>query len=198
MATVDKILKRSLLLDLETAPDGTILKVGAVCAEQERFLKGRFSKSELPKMLDELSHTADFVLGHNLLRHDLPILKEQFPDLRLNRLPVIDTLFLSPLAFPENPYHHLVKDYKLMSTGLNDPVLDARNAATLFCDQVAVFEKLKSANLPLLRFYGWALPESMEVFFQRLETEPLPSLVARYSAQYRATACRRPRPTGTG
>lgn len=124
MATVDEILKRSLLLDLETTPDGTILKVGAACGDEERFLKGRFSKSDIPAILDPLADKADFVLGHNLLQHDLPILKEQFPELHLNRLPVIDTLFLSPLAFPENPYHHLVKDYKLMSTGLNDPVFD--------------------------------------------------------------------------
>jgi len=26
----------------------------------------------------------------------------------------VDTLVLSPLCFPENPYHRLVKDYKLV------------------------------------------------------------------------------------
>jgi ATP-dependent DNA helicase RecQ len=172
MPKVDEILKRSLLLDLETTPDGTILKVGAVCGDEERFLKGRFSKSDIPAILDPLAKKADFVLGHNLLQHDLPILKEQFSELRLNRLPVIDTLFLSPLAFPENPYHHLVKDYKLMSTGLNDPVLDARNAGVLFADQVEVFEMLKQTSPSLVRFYGWAFSKTMQAFFQALEIKP--------------------------
>ena len=31
MIVADNILKKSLLLDLETSPDGTVLKVGAVC-----------------------------------------------------------------------------------------------------------------------------------------------------------------------
>lgn len=179
MDTASRILERCLLLDLEVRSDNTIIKLGAVFQDQEFSLKGRFRKSEIPALMDPLADKADFVLGHNLLQHDLPILKQQFPELRLNRLPVIDTLFLSPLAFPGNPYHHLVKDYKLMSTGVNDPVLDARNAATLFRDQVDVFETLKSANYPLLRFYSWALTESMNSFFQTLETEPLTDADAR-------------------
>ncbi len=45
--------------------------------------------------------------------HDIPVLKSIKPALSLLTKPVIDTLFLSPLAFPRNPYHRLVKDYKL-------------------------------------------------------------------------------------
>jgi ATP-dependent DNA helicase RecQ len=48
--------------------------------------------------------------------------------------PVIDTLFLSPLAFPENPYHRLVKNYKLLRDSLNDPLADAKLALSLFLD----------------------------------------------------------------
>ena len=51
----------------------------------------------------------------------MPIAKDSFPEADFLKLPVIDTLFLSPLAFPENPYHKLVKDYKLLKicrTGL--------------------------------------------------------------------------------
>ena len=172
MPTADEILKRCLLLDLETTPDGTILKVGAVFGDDVVALKGRFKASEMSKGLDELSHSADFVLGHNLLNHDLPIVQKQFPRLHVNSLPVIDTLFLSPLAFPENPYHHLVKDYRLVSTGLNDPVLDARNAAVLFADQVEVFETLKQTSPSLVRFYGWAFSNTMQAFFQALEIKP--------------------------
>ena len=127
MDTVKKILDQSLLLDLETTPDGKVLKVGAVCGGKEGYLKGRFSQSDVNRTLDELGRTAKYVLGHNILDHDLPILRKQFPSLHLHSLPAIDTLFLSPIAFPENPYHHLVKDYRLLSTALNDPVCDAKN-----------------------------------------------------------------------
>ena len=139
MNRVENILNKSLLLDLETTPSGKILKVGAVCGSEERFLKGKFKQSDVSNVLDELGSAAEFVLGHNILDHDLPILRKQFPELRIHTVPVIDTLFLSPVAFPENPYHHLVKDYRLLSTALNDPVCDARNAGQLFIDQWDVF-----------------------------------------------------------
>lgn len=53
------------------------------------------------------------------------VIAEKTPNLKLLHLPVIDTLFLSPICFPENPYHRLVKNYKLVSESLNDPVSDA-------------------------------------------------------------------------
>jgi len=53
-------------------------------------------------------------------RIDSPCLQAQAPGLRLLRLPVVDTVYLSPLAFPENPYHRLVKDYKLVHDSLSD------------------------------------------------------------------------------
>ena len=40
--------------------------------------------------------------------------------------PAIDTLYLSPLAFPENPYHRLVKDYQIVRDSINkQPVVRA-------------------------------------------------------------------------
>ena len=60
------------------------------------------------------------------------------PDFRLLKLPAVDTLRLSPLAFPRNPYHHLVKHYqdgRLRRGRINDPELDARLALEVFNDQ---------------------------------------------------------------
>ena len=62
--------------------------------------------------LDHLSEGADYLLGHNLIGFDLPHLRAANPRLRLLRLPAVDTLRLNPLAFPRNPYHHLVKHYQ--------------------------------------------------------------------------------------
>jgi ATP-dependent DNA helicase RecQ len=51
--------------------------------------------------LDALAEGASFLLGHNLIAFDLPHLAAAKPDLRLLQLPVVDTLRLNPLAFPE-------------------------------------------------------------------------------------------------
>lgn len=169
MGAVENILNKSLLLDLETAPDGKVLKVGAVLDSVERSLQGRFSKSDVVLILDELAQNADFVLGHNIRDHDLPILRKQFPFLNLHHLPVIDTLFLSPIAFPENPYHHLVKDYRLLSTALNNPVYDAKNAGQLFKDQWDVFQELKQKDMGLVQFYAWAFSKTMDTLFDALD-----------------------------
>lgn len=70
--------------------------------------------------LDALAEGAAFVLGHNVIAHDLPHLAAAQPDLGLLHLPAVDTLRLNPLAFPRNPYHHLVKHYQdgpLQGTG---------------------------------------------------------------------------------
>ena len=53
--------------------------------------------------LDRLAEGADFLLGHNLIAFDLPLLKAASSGLRLLRLPAVDTLRLNPLAFPRNP-----------------------------------------------------------------------------------------------
>ena len=69
-------------------------------------LAGAFAK------LDDLAGGAEFLLGHNLIEFDLPHLEAASPNLGLLRLPAVDTLRLNPLAFPRNPYHHLVKHYQ--------------------------------------------------------------------------------------
>ena len=58
--------------------------------------------------LDRLAEGANFLVGHNLIDFDLPLLQATSPGLRLLSLPAVDTLRLNPLASPRNPYHHLV------------------------------------------------------------------------------------------
>src|SRR3990172_3116227 len=50
--------------------------------------------------LDQFAEGLSFLLGHNIIRHDLPHLVAVKPDLRLLKLPVVDTLRLNPLAYP--------------------------------------------------------------------------------------------------
>ena len=56
----------------------------------------------------------------------------------------MDTLRLNPLAFPRNPYHHLVKHYQdgsLIKGRLNDPELDARLVLEVFDNQRRAFRE---------------------------------------------------------
>ena len=136
-------------------------------------------RAELPK-LDDLADGASFLLGHNLINFDLPHLAAAKPDLRLLKLPSVDTLWLSPLAFPRNPYHRLVKHYQdagLKRGQRNNPELDARIALELFSDER---EALRKAPPDLLAAWHWltATEEKMsgfDMFFSDLRTSKRPS-----------------------
>ncbi len=141
----EPLLRHALLLDLEVSQEGRIRETGAVLGE----LAERPSPASAPAALARLAAQACCVLGHNILAHDLAVLRQADSQHPLLRLPVIDTLILSPLCFPENPYHRLVKDYKLVRESLNDPVADARQAAILFRDEVRSLTGMREAE-PLL------------------------------------------------
>jgi hypothetical protein len=152
---LDALLEHALLLDLEVSHEGKILRIGAALGHHVFDSVGNRSVSQPLETLAQWAANARCVLGHNLVRHDLLVLRERQPRHPLLRLPVIDTLVLSPIAFPENPYHRLVKNYKLVSESLNDPVADARLAATLFHDEfrsLAGLRQTEPALFDLLRF----------------------------------------------
>src|SRR5690349_11450691 len=129
-----------------------------------------FHSPSLPSFFDFING-AEFIAGHNILKHDLPALKRNFPSAAVR--PVIDTLYLSALLFPKIPYHKLVKDDKINPDGPNNPFNDAVKARDLFYDEVNDFnkldEKLKLAYYALL---GQA-PE-FAGFFKFVQYEPRP------------------------
>jgi ATP-dependent DNA helicase RecQ len=57
------------------------------------------------------------------------------------RRPVVDALYLTPLAFAENPCHRLVKNYKLVRNAVSDPITDAFLAAAAFREQRVEFAR---------------------------------------------------------
>jgi len=83
-----------------------------------------------------------FICGHNIFNHDLKYINKAIIDAGINPANIIDTLFLSPLLFPTKPYHALVKDDKLQSEELNNPLNDAIKAKDLFNDEVVAFRQL--------------------------------------------------------
>lgn len=81
---------------------------------------------------------AEYIGGHNVLNHDLQYLKH----LNLHKKKIIDTLYLSPLMFPMRPSHKLLKDEKILSDALNNPLLDAQKSKDLFLDEANAFHSL--------------------------------------------------------
>ena len=175
---------RCVSLDLEVGrQDGRIHAFGAVRADTSgRLVHSGGALAEALLKLDELADGASFVLGHNLIAFDLPHLAAAKPDLGLLTLPAVDTLRLSPLAFPRHPYHHLVKHYRdggLKRGRVNDPELDARLALEVFGDQRRA---LKEAPPDLLAAWHWLCTPSsgsadraLDEFFVELRRSPRPS-----------------------
>ena len=133
--------------------------------------------------LDAFAGDADCLLGHNLIAFDLPHLAAANPDLRLLRLPAVDTLRLNPLAFPRNPYHGLVKHYQdgqLKRGRVNDPELDARLALEVFADQQKALKALRDEAPDLLAAWHWLATTApggagFDAFFASVRDAPRPS-----------------------
>jgi len=88
------------------------------------------------------SQGVNFWCGHNILQHDLPYLEKK-ADISLRGAEAIDTLYLSPLLFPTTPYHALLKDDKLQTEELNNPVNDAIKAKELLYDEINAFRSIE-------------------------------------------------------
>ncbi len=79
---------------------------------------------------------AEYICGHNIIDHDIKYIEIT------DTAKLIDTLYMSPLLFPNRPYHKLLKDDKLQTDELNNPLNDAIKAKELFYDEVNAFQAL--------------------------------------------------------
>lgn len=181
---------KALVFDLEVVRPGNdekaiprIFKLAGLRPDTGDELEVEISRkrplSEALSRLDRLGDGASFLLGHNIVKHDCVILEQIAPSLALLQLPRIDTLNLSPLAFPQNPYHRLVKDYKLISDSLNSPLADCRATLSLFGDQRSAFAELAAHRKEELLVYQSLLAPSVSAglgaFFASLTKQaPLP------------------------
>lgn len=98
--------------------------------------------------LEQFIKNATYICGHNIIKFDLKYIFSTIESAGAKS--VIDTLYLSPLLFPHKPYHKLLKDDKIQSDDLNNPLNDARKAMELFMDEVLVFGRL---NLSMRKIY---------------------------------------------
>lgn len=124
-------------IDTEIEPkSGAILDIGSVKNNRSTFHKN--SVVEFTHFISEIN----FICGHNIFNHDIKYIGKALNEVGISSGNVIDTLFLSPLLFPTKPYHSLLKDDKLQSDDLNNPLNDSFKAMDLFYDEVAAFKQL--------------------------------------------------------
>lgn len=109
------------------------------------------SRKELLKFLDGI----DFLCGHNIIWHDAKYLFGE----ECQKYLLVDTLHVSPLLFPERPYHKLLKDEKLLTDELNNPVNDCQKARSLLMDEVAAWNNLSREKQ---RIYAALLHKTIE------------------------------------
>jgi ATP-dependent DNA helicase RecQ len=147
-SVLDPFLQHCVSVDLEVDPKTARLFAFAAVRGDEAMVHRTGPRASLESGLDRLEvfcNGAAHLVGHNILRHDLPYLVANRARLAALGCAAIDTLWLNPLAFPRNPYHHLVKHYqdgRLQVGHVNDPEQDARLTLQVLMDQIAAFTKL--------------------------------------------------------
>ena len=129
--------KPIVFFDIEVEPNSYhINDIGAV-----KNAGNIFHSKSLKDFVDYLDTDA-YICGHNIIRHDLRYIKSELLAFGVVNIKAIDTLFLSPLLFPTRPYHKLLKDDKLQTEELNNPVNDSLKAKDLFYDEINAFNQL--------------------------------------------------------
>lgn len=111
-----------------------------------------------------------FLCGHNIVHHDLKYLAEH---IAVDSFISIDTLYLSPLLFPKKPYHRLVKDDKLQSDELNNPLNDSIKARDLFYEEVDAFHMLPNSLKHIFCALLYPFSE-FQGFFKYIGYKPYP------------------------
>ena len=130
-------MKPITFFDIEVDPKSQkILDIGSVKSDDSIF------HSNSIKDFENFLSGSEFICGHNVINHDLKYLSKVSSAFNNGRYKVVDTLYLSPLLFPTKPYHRLLKDDKIQTDELNNPLNDSEKAKDLFYDEVSAFENL--------------------------------------------------------
>lgn len=141
---------RYAFVDVEVGlKDHKIHDIGAL-----RWDRAIFHSANKRELMDFLKGV-DFICGHNIIHHDAKFLFGESQ----NRCMLVDTLYVSPLLFPEKPYHRLLKDDKLVSEQMNNPVNDCEKAHDLLMDEVAQWHVLSKEKRIILTSLLKDIPE---------------------------------------
>ena len=106
----DRLNLKWAIVDVEVGmSDQKIHDIGAL-----RYDGAIYHGCKKEELMDFL-HNINYLCGHNIVNHDAKYL---FGNESCKWI-LVDTLFMSPLLFPERPYHRLLKDDKLISEQMN-------------------------------------------------------------------------------
>ena len=129
-----------LFLDLEVNKStGKVEEIGFIFGEEE------YRGKSLEPLIAAVNR-AKYICGHNILDHDINVLKNYPGASAVSGLSVIDTLYLSPLFRPNLKTHSLGKDYQLSTPLKNDPLADARLAKGLLEELMEKFLALETVE----------------------------------------------------
>ncbi len=124
-------MKKISFIDTEVSEsDKKAYDFGAINENNEKMHTGSLNK--FYTFIDG----SEYLCGHNIINHDSKYIEVS------ENIKYIDTLYLSPLMFPSKPYHSLLKDDKLQTEELNNPLNDSIKAMNLFYDEVNAFGEL--------------------------------------------------------
>ena len=131
------MINKILYIDIETTKQGKIKDVGALFNGQE------LHESQLTK-LESWINQAEYICGHNIVAHDIPLLERVLGNETFRNKKIVDTLLWSPLLFSDNPYHKLVKGYKIVNdSDYNNPLSDCKLTKQLLSDELNRFNELE-------------------------------------------------------
>lgn len=131
-------MQNILFLDIESDPKTRkVSEIGVVFGNRE------YKGPDLMRVLPWIKE-AEYVAGHNIIAHDIPVLEEKLGPV-FNNKKIIDTLVWSPLLFADKPYHSIHKDYKTFShRDENNPFLDTKIVIEWLHDFIVKFKGLNA------------------------------------------------------
>lgn len=148
-----------LFFDLEIAEQSkVIVDIGGISSEDKTWHANRLNDFVI------FANDYSFWCGHNIIEHDLRYLKLNSEGSVISGKKIIDTLLLCPLLFPMRPYYRLLKDDKLQTDDLNNPLNDAKKARDLFYEELIAFQKLPG-DFKRILFYLLKDKEGFKSFF---------------------------------
>ena len=109
-------MKPIVFIDMEISKEGNIDDCGAIYDDGSKFHHTNSHK------FCKFIKSATFVCGHNIFAHDLRYISDF---INRHSFEYIDTLLLSPLLYPKKKLHALLKDDKLITESLNNPLNDS-------------------------------------------------------------------------
>lgn len=179
-------MSKIVFIDTEVSQQSQkILDYGA-CFGRNNQLHTQSRGKFIEFILDSAENEPLFLCGHNIIHHDLVYLENELDYSKITG--VIDTLYLSTLLFPNKPYHALLKDDKLQTDELNNPLNDSIKAMELFYDEVNAFQNLEATQQEIYADLLYCKKE-FRGFFDYKKCYPSGNVVEKIRYYYQGKIC---------